>query len=393
MKRNYYLNILLAIILPISCFSQTDTIDYLGQTPPEDIPKIFAPGLVSLKDRLELGSSFSPDGKEFAFGIWGNNEATSFIYYMKQKNNIWSLPVIASFIGQDSVSLPMFSPDGKSLTFIKIPSNSHKPDIWICNRTNNGWTVPARFPSPVNSELREASNGLTMSRTLYFTSNRDTVNKHCGNIFRSKPIKGEYLTVERQDNLNTPYDEEGLFISPDEDYIIVQSWQGNSGHDLYISYTRYDNTWSKPEKLDSIINSSNIEQRPYVSPDKKYLFFTRTVIDKQYNPLESDIYWVSTKKVFKPYTFHPISDTIIIKGNRYKHSLPINTFKDILDRKLKCKASLVNGNNLPKWLKFDITSQTFSGTPNDTGELEIKIMAIDENMNTCSDEFKIVIKK
>ena len=30
---------------------------------------------------------------------------------------------------------------------------------------------------------------------------------------------------------------------------------------------------------------------------------------------------------------------------------------------------------------------------NETGELEIKIMAIDENMNTCSDEFKIVIKK
>jgi hypothetical protein len=367
--------------------------DYLGQTPPGIIPEVFAPGLVSVKNRMDMGCSFSPDGKEFAFGIWGNDKTASCIYFMEQKNRIWSEPVIASFIGLDSVFLPMFSPDGKSLTFIKNQPNSGRTDIWICNRTNNGWTVPERFPSPVNSELREASNGLTMSRTLYFTSNRDTVNKHCGNIFRSKPIKGEYLTVERQDNLNTPFDEEGLFISPNEDYIIVQSWQGNSGHDLYISYTRYDNTWSKPEKLDSSINSSNIEQRPYISPDKKYLFFTRSIIDKQYNPLESDIYWVSTKKVFKPYTFHPISDTIIIKGNRYKYSLPINTFKDINGGKLKYSASLNNGKNLPKWLKFNNTTQTFSGAPNEIEELKIKITAIDDNKNTNSMEFKIVIKE
>jgi hypothetical protein len=394
MTIKYYLKVLLVFILPINCFSQNNTIDYLGQTPPGDTPIIFAPGLVSLKGRLEQGVSISPDGKEFLFGVVSSNESSNSIYYMERKNDNWSLPIIMPFIGKDSVFFPMFSPDGKSFVFSKRHPNAMQTDIWICNRTNNGWTIPERFPSPVNSEFREGSSGLTLNRALYFTSNRDTLRKCCGDIFRSKPVNGEYLSVERLDSLNTPSDEEGLFVSPEEDYVIIQSWQVkyHSKHDLYISYLKFDNSWSNPERVDSSINTTDLEQRPFISPDKKYLFFNRMALDKKFNLIESDIYWVSTRKFFKPYTYRPISDTVIIKGNRYHYTLPMNTFKDVIGRELTYKASLSNGENLPGWLQFDSTNQTFSGTPNDTGEFKLKITVFDEHMNTCSDEFILVIK-
>lgn len=395
MTVKFYLKVLIVLILPINCFSQNDTIDYLGQTPPGDISEIFAPGLVSLKGRLEQGVSISPDGKEVLFGVVSSDESSNSIYYIERKNTNWSHPISMSFIGKDSVFFPMFSPDGKSFVFSKRHPNSMQTDIWICNRTNNGWTIPERFPSPVNSEFREGSSALTTKSTLYFTSNRDTLNKCCGDIFRSKPINGEYLTVERLDSLNTLSDEEGLFVSSEEDYVIIQSWivKYHTKHDLYISYSKYDNSWSKPERMDSSINTTDLEQRPFISADKKYLFFNRMVLDKKFNPVESEIYWVSTRKIFKPYTYHPISDTIIIKGNNYKYTLPINTFKDVIGRELTYKASLNNGENLPEWLQFDSTNQTFSGTPYDIGEFKIKITVFDENMNTASDEFILMVKK
>ena len=42
------------------------------------------------------------------------------------------------------------------------------------------------------------------------------------------------------------------------------------------------------------INTTNQERFPYVSPDGKYLFFTR-----RNNPNKDDIWWVSTKIIKK----------------------------------------------------------------------------------------------
>ena len=390
--------IITLVILIISNISYSQTgnipIDYLDQTPPGNIPQVFAPGLVSLKNRLELGCSFSTDKKEFVFSVWGNNKKADSIYYMKFSNNEWSSPIVASFIGMDSVMNPMYSPDNLSLTFTRVPSNARKPDIWICNRINNGWTVPRRFPSPVSCNAREAGHGLTMDRTLYFTSNRDSTHLHCGDIYCSKPINGEYLTVKKVENINTPSDEDGLYISPDGDYIIIQTFQEEKyKYDLYMSYFMFDNTWGKPERLDSSVNTTQLEIAPFISPDKKYLFFTRLFLNNHHDISESDIFWASTKKIFKPYIYRPISDTIIYVTKQYKFTLPNNTFKNVNGDKLKYKASLCNEDNLPEWLKFNNSNLSFTGIPKDTGDISIRITAIDENLNAGSTEFKIMIKE
>ena len=114
---------------------------------------------------------------------------------------------------------------------------------------------------------------------------------HCGDIYCSKPINGEYLTVKKVENINTPSDEDGLYISPDGDYIIIQTFQEEKyKYDLYMSYFMFDNTWGKPERLDSSNNTTQLEIAPFISPDKKYLFFTRLFLNNHYDISESDIF-------------------------------------------------------------------------------------------------------
>lgn len=79
---------------------------YLGQTPPGNIPQIFAPGIVSVLGRVEYGISISPNGKEmlFALGNWPDKR-TMIIEY---KNNQWSSPDTISFSLTRSVEEAIF---------------------------------------------------------------------------------------------------------------------------------------------------------------------------------------------------------------------------------------------------------------------------------------------
>jgi hypothetical protein len=154
---------------------------------------------------------------------------------------------------------------------------------------------------PISSDTREGSVCMTLDKSIYFSSGRNClgiVNCPAG-IFSSKLINGEYSTAEMVDKLNIQGDNESIYISADESFAILSSVSNKTNNsDLYISYRNKDNEWNQPVKLDSTINTQDWEMRPFVSADKKYLFFTRFSFGKQ-GSSESDIYWVSTKKIFK----------------------------------------------------------------------------------------------
>jgi hypothetical protein len=62
---------------------------------------------------------------------------------------------------------------------------------------------------------------------------------------------------------------------------------------LYISlHDTNADTWSEPVYMGDTINANSTDRFPVISPDGKYLFYTR------YNGSNSmDVYWVSTRIV------------------------------------------------------------------------------------------------
>ncbi len=283
------------------------TNDYFGQNPPQDIPEIFASNLVSIKNRFEYGISFSPDCKEFAYGVLDMKDESGQIYYSKRINNKWTKPEIASFLGNSSMFLPFFTPDGKSLLYTQTQQDSatYITDIWIVNKLDNRWEKPIKLPEPINSVTREGSVCMTLNKTLYFSSGRNCIGvANCpATIYSSRLNGGKYLTAVKENQLNIKGDNESIFVSANESFAILSNvTNNNTNTDLYISYRDTNNEWSSPIKLDSTINTKDWELRPFVSADNKYLFFTRMSFGES-GPIESDIYWVSTERILKKVKF------------------------------------------------------------------------------------------
>jgi hypothetical protein len=87
-------------------------------------------------------------------------------------------------------------------------------------------------------------------------------------------------------------------IAPDESFMVFTAMNLPGGYgqrDIYLTLRLPDGTWSKPRNLGSRINSAYFEHSPRISPDKKYLFFTRS---NGWDPRKhsADIYWVSLKE-------------------------------------------------------------------------------------------------
>ena len=86
--------------------------------------------------------------------------------------------------------------------------------------------------------------------------------------------KFEDANYSTPENLGSAINTEGYeswpFIAPDESYIIYESDSG----DLYISFRKDDDTWSKPIDMSDKIQSKRSQDRfPKLSNDSKYLFF------------------------------------------------------------------------------------------------------------------------
>lgn len=265
--------------------------DYLGQTLPDDTPVVFARGIVSTDDLEHSPAMFTPDGNEV---YWitsrppgpDNNKWVARELTMKRVNNRWSVPFVFPY------KIWALSPDGNQGYFTSMENK----DIWTIERQGDKWSVPrclnlvTQYP-----ELQFAFvSSIARNGTIYLTAYMEGPMNNYG-IYRSKLINGKYTKPEElPSSINMANVENWTpFIEPDETYIIFSSdREGQFGEgDLYISYHDINSdTWSESINMGNKINTKAQERLPGVSPDGKYLFFTRWISKNNH-----DVFWVSAK--------------------------------------------------------------------------------------------------
>ena len=259
---------------------------YLGQRSPGTIPKIFAPGIIPERS---FGITFSPDGKECFFTKRMDNNT---IMTTRDSSGVWPEPVIASFSGNYEDLEPHITPDGNRLYFGSLrPLSGVYPSIiqqWYLDKTETGWSPPQPMEPPLRGLFMfypsVATNG-----NMYFTRN-DGYNQW---ISMSRYTDGHYQEPERlSQNINSRPNAAHPFIAPDESYLIFDAFpvSGQYFCDLFISFRNQDGAWSLSINMGDRINTDANEICASVSPDGKYLFFTRTVSGGN-----SHIYWVDAK--------------------------------------------------------------------------------------------------
>jgi Tol biopolymer transport system component len=176
-----------------------------------------------------------------------------------------------------------FSPDGRSLYFAPYDEGMDVR-IWMADLTSAGWENPRPVGPPVNQDPAfypvQASDG-----TLYYTNLAQRA------VYRATLGENSVLSAEPA----------GLevgghaFPAPDSSYMLVDSasLDSDAGRDIFVAFRHEDGSWGSPQPLGSAVNTEHSETCPSLSPDGRFLFFSR------YNePGDiSNIYWISSQVI------------------------------------------------------------------------------------------------
>ncbi|AYQ32101.1 hypothetical protein [Runella sp. SP2] len=256
---------------------------YFGQKLPGDTPEIFAPKML-IDSGIVLGTvSFSADGKAFYYTQakgWYASEGSKTLQKV-YKNGKWQTPTVLF----EQVVNPTISPDDSKMYF-----GGEGSKVRLSNRVNGQWTTP--------KVIHEKNYGLynwypTNNTNIFYVAS----NAHQG----SKKDYSTYdfckMVVSETDTtisslgkpLNTSGFDGDFYIAPDESYLIISAKETPTYEcELWISFRKTDKTWSEPLSLGDAINKGAAHRfGQYVTPDGRFLIYTKGTSDKDCN-----FYWV-----------------------------------------------------------------------------------------------------
>lgn len=312
MKISLKYSIFFIVFVILSCENtDTEEKDYY-KLADADVPgteaKIFAKDFVSKDSRFVQYCSFSPDGKEFYFSNTDSAWGKSFILKLDLENpsNLETINLTNS----DYQSGQFIDRSGKKLFFTAVifSDGMWHSDVFMSEKKEKKWDKSVKLPAGVNSYICEWHPTLTNKGEMYFASERN-YDHGSSDIYKADDDKkNQYTKVEKlPGSVNTDFNETDPLIAPDGSFLIFASNRPNgvSGPDvynrqngfdetdLYICFNKGNNTWTEAKNMGTAVNSDSWEFAPALSPDQKYLFFTRRETFKTLNP--SKIYWVDAK--------------------------------------------------------------------------------------------------
>jgi len=310
MKQIFFLLLVLSLSR-IGSYGQSKSWEYLSQYPPGDIPKVFAPGIVSTKGLEHSSPTFSKDLKQF---FWTTiqlpiDENKKTIYTCKYEKGQWTLPQIASFSGKYSDDSPFYY--NNKIYFSTNRNQDELSDslnalhwtlrpvsnVWFSEYINSEWTEPKLFARPIELKTMFAQVSFSNYGNIIFLGHLKKVSQQCGIFYIKKNDEGYSEPQALTESINSKAQDWTPFIAPDESYIIFSSTRNQNRDDygdLYICFKNSDETWSNPIYMGDDINTPSQERFPSVSPDGKYLFFTRWTRENN-----QDVFWVDAEIINK----------------------------------------------------------------------------------------------
>lgn len=175
---------------------------------------------------------------------------------------------------------PILSPDGKKLYFARALYKGNfggqyaGMDIWMAERTGNSdWSSATNGMGYLNNRDNNAVVGIKADQQVLYLLNSYTTAK--GVAFSKKRGDGwshpeaiEVPGISRNDFV-------GFYMSPTYDVLLI-SMKGDKTYgkeDLYVSVKSASGQWGRPVNLGATINTSGYEIAPFLSRDKKRLYF------------------------------------------------------------------------------------------------------------------------
>jgi len=289
MKRLYFL---IAALLPLTVLSQgrfwNSKDAYLGQPRPLDTPLVFANNLLLPDSGIAMDrSAFSNDGKEYYYCNAQNwfDAKSNRVRYFKYEDGRWQGP----FLLTTGYYAPTFSIDQQTLYLAGGKGDGKHSFVYAAHRQGKRWSEPEVY---LKADFGMYDFMPSKSGTCYVSSNarQGKINNFQTYDFCSlKFNKGDTVVESLGPQINTPGFDGDFYVAPDESYMIV-SYKEKPDYEceLGISFRRADGSWPSPVNLGPLINDGNAHRwGEYVTPDGKYLFYTKGT-----SPKDCHLYWV-----------------------------------------------------------------------------------------------------
>jgi outer membrane protein OmpA-like peptidoglycan-associated protein len=203
-------------------------------------------------------SRYPVTDKELQYGKMGMENIYQSVYDEKKKrwNQAVRLGKAINIPGRHN-SVISLSNDGQSMIIYRDDELGNG-DLYQCALTGTNWGEPIKLPEPINSEFHESSASYSPDgQILYFVSNRKTGSLGGRDIWMSRKSGNEWGPAENLGAVvNSELDEDRIFMHPDGKTLYFSSKGHNSAGGFDIFKTVFEEGhWTKPEALGHGINT------------------------------------------------------------------------------------------------------------------------------------------
>ncbi len=215
------------------------------------------------------------------------------IYVSYKKDGAWTKAVnlgdpVNNKYNDATVGL---SPDGTRMLIFR------EGDLFECDLEGTKWSSPRDLGKNINTKKhKEASASFSFDgKQLYFTSNRPDLSRGGMDIFVSNWNEAEQEWGKAKNlgfNINTEFDEEGVFIHPDGKtmYFSSRGHDTMGGYDIFKSvYSEEKQAWGVPENLGMPVNTPDDDIFFVINGSGKRAYYSSVRKD---NIGEEDLYQI-----------------------------------------------------------------------------------------------------
>lgn len=225
------------------------------------------------------------------------------IYVSHNYDGVWTTPELLNINTNGHLATVNISADGQTL-FVYRDDDGDGNIYTTTKNEDDQWGELVKLGSDINTEYKESHAHVTPDgNVLYFISDRKKGGLGGQDIYFCKKLPtGDWGLAQNAGNiLNTPYDEDGIFLHPDGKTIYFSS-KGHSsmgGFDIFYSELDETGSWGAPKNMGYPVNSTDDDvffvtstdgKRAYYSSFKKEGFgekdiYVITLVDAQEKPL------------------------------------------------------------------------------------------------------------
>lgn len=180
---------------------------------------------------------------------------------------------------------PVMSPDGMLLAFTiddhpdNVAGAADHGDIWFSVKTETGWSTPFHGGKLINNVHHNTVAGFSPDGNQLFLMSHYQPN--------GKPVTSQGIAVSVRTgdawsapvNISIPYFKNmsvynSGFLSADGKVLVYSAvgYDTRGGEDIYVSI-KENGKWTEPKNLGKIINTTQQDVSPSLSPDGKRLYF------------------------------------------------------------------------------------------------------------------------